>query len=176
MSEIKKGYTRVTEISSLLEDFSKIPPDVLEKACLRGTEAHNAIETYLNFGIHFGNPYLDSFIEWFDKNVEEVIEVEKRFYSDDLMITGKVDLICKLNGDDDYSVVDFKTSEVKQRAWLLQTAAYKFMIEQEGMKIKRRICLMVSKKGTRPRVVECTEDKRDLKLFLNALELKRFFE
>ena len=179
--QIHAGYARVTEILSPYQDFSKVHPAVLEAACSRGSKVHDYCEAY-SLGLLIEEPeedckpYVNSFIEWFDKYVEEVINVEERLYSQEYKITGKYDLLCKLKGSDDLVLIDYKTPSTESRTWALQTAAYQLMYNRtHSAQVDRRVVLMLNKQGSPAKVIEYTNHEKDKILFLSALNLYRFF-
>jgi len=181
MEKIRDGFTRVTKPLSLFNNFSNIDPAVLSRACDRGTKVHGYCALYAETN-YFPEPdeairgYLTSFQQWFDGMVDEVVLVEWRGYSEALRLTGAVDLIAKLRGDDCLTIIDYKTSQAISKSWALQTAAYKFLVEENTeLKIGRRIALQISKDGKPPKVTEYTNDKQDWALYKAALALHRYF-
>lgn len=180
----EKDYTRVTAILSRYSDFSAIDPDTLARAADRGTRVHNYCEMYAN-NIFIPSVdddcknYFEAYQRWFDSHVEHVLLVEKRIYNDDYRITGQIDLIAKIKGDDDYSIIDIKTPATSSKTWALQTAAYKMMAKEHlkdksDIWIDRRACLMLPKTGKDAFFLEY-DDIEDEDLFLHALKLYRFF-
>lgn len=179
--EIRQGYTRVTEPLSRYTSLDVVDPEILRRACERGTAVHDYIESYLK-GYAFESPsdlvrpYFDSFKQWYDSAINCVYAIEKRYYCDTLMITGQVDLIAKLKGDSAFTIIDFKTPVSKGLTWQLQTAAYmQLATKSESIEIKRRGCLHLSKHGSSAVFHEYSNHKDDLQLYISALNLYRFF-
>lgn len=178
-----KKYRRVTEILSPFSNFSNIPADVLENAAKRGTIVHEWCELYAKKQLDLGacnnnqaKPYLDSFITWFDFLVDEVFFVEERLFCDKLMITGQIDLICKLKDSDNICVVDIKTPQTSSKSWRLQTAAYQYLATNSlNLKVSQRGCLMLDKKGGPPTFKNYKDYKRDSELFFSLCDLNTFF-
>ena len=160
MEVIKPDYLRVTEILGVFQDFSMIMPEVLEAACERGTEAHQAIEDYLDMCFVSDNPYLQSFLKWEEIVKAKVISTEQRFYDDMYKITGQIDLIYQMDGDkeNEVNIMDFKTPVAKGKTWGCQLAAYKMLVERNTkQKVKRLFSLRLKKDGSLPSITEYTE-------------------
>lgn len=178
--EIKKGYRRITSVISPFTDFSNIDASVLRNAADRGTRVHKYCELHSKglLGIEpeeDAKPYVESFIKWFGFMVDSVLCCEKRFYCDDYMITGQIDLIVKLIDHDDPWIVDIKTPQQESKTWRLQTAAYLYLVNKIDPTICNRACLQLDKNGSIPafRVYEHHENDREL--FFDALRLVEFF-
>jgi len=180
-NEIREGFTRVTSVLNPFTDFSMIEPAVLANASDRGTRVHNFCELYAkNLLIEPVDedckPYVESFIEWFDNFVGEVLHVEERLYCDDLKITGQIDLICKLKGSDRIYIIDLKTPQTSSKSWKLQTAAYQYLsVIGLGYFIQERGCLMLDKNGGQAKFISYTDYEKDSTLYFSALKLYRFF-
>jgi len=177
--EIPDGYTRVTEILQPYTNFSMILPAVLANAADRGTRVHKFCEL-INCGLFVGDidsdcvPYVDSYERWFDANVDTVLYTEQRINSEDLKLTGQIDAIAKLkNGE--LAIIDIKTPALPSKSWALQTAAYAHLVSSElQLHGCKRICVMAKKTGGKARIMTYDED-HDLTLYLNALELYKYF-
>lgn len=179
--KIKPGYLRVTECLSKYNSFDSIPPQVLQNACDRGTKVHAYAQLHAE-GTYFPEPdgdialYVSCFTDWFDAVVGEIVGLEMRLYDDDLRLTGAVDAVIKFKGTDELVLVDYKTSASVSKGWALQTAAYAHLLELNGIKVARRLCLQLNKDGRAAKVKEYTNYEQDLKLYKAALQLHRFFE
>lgn len=122
---------RVTEILGPFADFSKVPPEVLEAACERGTAVHKACESYA-LGLYCPTPphltgYFDSFRRWFDSFVVEVLAVEAELTNPAWGYIGHADIIARLKGvrpSPVVGVIDYKTPFSESRSWHCQTQAY----------------------------------------------------
>ena len=78
--------------------------------------------------------------------------------------------------DDCLTLVDIKTPATASLTWNLQTAAYVMLLREiENIHIQRRIALMLPKQGGQAKIVEFTNQPREEKLYLSALELYRYF-
>ena len=179
---IPDGYVRVTSVLSPFSKLDHIDPSTLANAADRGTRVHTYCEAHA-LGLFVDEVdsdcknYFDNFVKWFDTYVETVIETEMRINHPKYKLSGQCDLIAILKGDDLPTIIDYKTPASRANSWQLQSAAYKILVEEVAcVKIHRRICLMLPKTGDEVKVVEYTDHERDQKLFLNALELYRFFQ
>lgn len=136
MEIIKPGYTRVTEITSTIHDFSNINPQVLKRKALIGSEVHNAIDLFFQgeLAILDERPrnYFESF-QMYRKSDHfkdmNILKREERYYSDKLRITGRIDLLASKEGKT--LLIDWKTSSAAcMSVWRLQLAFYKILIQE----------------------------------------------
>lgn len=183
---IPAGYTRVTECLKAYNNFQNIPELTLKNAADRGTRVHKYCELYAK-GLFIAScdedcyPYVENFKEWFDNNVEEVFHVEMRINSASRKLSGAIDLICMLKDDTRPVILDIKTPQKASLSWQLQTAAYRLLATEEIgsiMSYARRMCLMLPNRVSRlseARTIEYENHLIDTKLYLNALEVYRFF-
>lgn len=157
MEKSRENYTRVTKILSPFTGFSKIKPEVLAKAAARGTKVHKICEgIMLGLGEHDVDdetrPYVESFKLWWNLG-HEVVAIEKRFYCDQLHITGQIDIIIRLpNGS--LSIVDLKTSSTPSKTWKAQGQAYCYLATQSGYLITEIIFLRLKKSGKAPQLID----------------------
>jgi hypothetical protein len=174
-----EGYYRVTEILEPYSGLSEIPKDILEKAADRGDRVHNFCELYAN-GLLFQEidedckNYVDCFKEWFDKNVQEVVAVEERFFCEELKITGQVDLVAIMKGDSKPSIIDFKTPASVSKTWNLQLAAYDHLARQK-YDISRCFALQLPKTGGSAKVVESEEKSLHFFIYKGILDAHKYF-
>lgn len=174
-------YVRVTEVLSSWNDFSKIPPQILEDAKIRGTLVHDLCELYALDSLIEPIPeickgYFESFRRWFDENVAETLQTEERLYHPSLYFTGKFDWIGTLKGDDRKVLADWKTPALTYPSWQIQSGAYYILLDEvKNIQIDRRITVKLKRDGSKADVIEYTNHARDSILFLNQLELYRFF-
>jgi hypothetical protein len=179
--EIPKGYTRVTEVLAPYKNFDNVLPEVLAHASDRGDKVHDFCDLYaLNMLIEKPSeevkPYFESFKNWFDEYVDEVIYTEKRLSHPDLFLTGQFDLLCRLKGSPALVLVDHKTPKLHEISWRMQMAAYRFLIrELLGLEVDRRISLRLDSEGKEPKIVEYMDHAHDERLYLNQVEIYRCF-
>lgn len=184
---IPAGYVRVTEVLTPFSGFSGVNPESsfginIANAADRGERTHGYCEAHA-LGLFIEDcdedckNYVDAFKKWFDTMVEKVIHAEIRLNSATYRISGKFDMLCILKGDVGLTLVDYKTPQAESSTWQLQTAAYQILVEEcLGLKVDRRICLMLPKTPSSVKVVEYAGHERDKELYLKALELHRFFK
>lgn len=181
MEQIRDGYTRVTEVLSPYNDFSKVPPQTLKNKQRIGSLVHDFCEAYVLDLLIEPVPeeikfYFNCFTHWFDFTVDKVINAEERLYSNSLYITGKYDTLVTLKGSSEIVLLDYKTCLATSKTWQLQTAAYDLLLlEDRGFKIDRRCALKLDGKGASAKLIEYTDHVGDRAMFLNVLRSHRFF-
>lgn len=149
------GYIRVSDVIGKFSGFATcdncmknslgIDPDVLNKKCEIGTSVHEAIELYLK-GIdpiisEDCEPYLESFMQWHQKNPIVPQKQEVRFFNQCLKLTGQVDMM--VNGQ----IYDFKTSSsVSRKSWAIQAALYYKLAFDAGLDVDKTVIFLHLKK------------------------------
>lgn len=134
--------------------------DVLDKAATIGTNTHNLIEEYIKtqaYNIKNANTYkvdeiqaidngVQSFLLWYnilcENNDIEIIGMEQHLSCP--WYGGTYDLLIKINGR--IFLVDFKTSNHVGVRYFYQLAAYRYMLQLQGINIDGAIILQVDKK------------------------------
>lgn len=124
----------VTQVLRLLNDFSGIPPGVLEKARLRGGDVHDAIELIEadDLDPNTVSDEIAPFLEQYRKFKMTCLPVfsicEGLVFDDGLRIAGTLDLFGTIvrNGVGPVEpwLIDVKTPVEVSRTWALQTWAY----------------------------------------------------
>ncbi len=170
---IKPGYLRVTDILSPFSGLSKINPIILQNAADRGTLVHEIIE-----GIEEGfgkenvpDPvlgYIESYELWVDG--KKFIKQPKRFYDNEMMITGLVDSIYK--DGDELVLVDYKTPARESKTWVIQGSAYACLCKRHGYNISRIEFVKLDKTGKAPKVYQYLDD---YDMFRKVLDCYRYF-
>lgn len=119
---------------------------------------------------------------WFNLAVDRVELVETRVYSHELRVAGQADLLVRLKGDEDWTVVDIKTGRLNNLV-ALQTAGYRRLISEFlGVPIAciRRRLVIPLKRGVVGRVVvkEIPEadNGRDVEAFESLVHLWYWFK
>ena len=172
---------RVTEALKPFTDFSMIRPDVLDYASERGTVIHKACANYAN-GIYVIQNhwppdyagYFNSFTEWFDKYVDEVVATEIELKDDTYGYVGHPDLLCIIIGDTKVTLVDLKTPVAELRTWKPQCAGYRYLAIKK-YDIGRVGSLRLKPDGGRAIFTEYTDERADFAAFLNALMIAKYF-
>jgi len=187
LEEIKKGYTRVSQIVERPGMFDMIHPDVLENKVRIGTNVHAAIHMdFLGFVPDLAEDekgYYDSYLEWKGMTKVNIAMSEDRFYDDELMITGAIDGLLRFPYEDNLVAVDWKTSATCTKeisdTWRAQGGFYHYLLEQNHVHnvSQRYLFVQLSPKGKLPKVKEFlfTNDiwKECLDLFNNYRSLKQ---
>ncbi len=189
MSEIKSGYTRISEILARLKDLTKINKLVLHEKANIGTEVHSNIHSELvgcptmfdEFPIRHhmtgqilfdkqgnerwekrGVGYFRSWTEWQNKVNPQYLIMEDRYYDDELMITGQVDAVAVIDGQ--VSLLDYKCSYSPDLiVWPMQAHFYWYLLHKNGIEISNKfVFLQLKKDGSYPTVHEFIFDKNIL--------------
>ena len=176
-------HIRVSEILAQFRNLDMIPRDVLNTKGEIGTEVHGNIhahnlgqfplyDMYPHYDRHGviknwskrGEGYFDSYLMYDRKENPRYANMEKRFYCDDLMLTGQVDAIRYY--DDKLPVItDFKCSaSVDEEIWSMQAHYYKYLTTQAGIETAdymQWIQLKVDKNGNacKPNIITFTFDE-----------------
>lgn len=183
---IPAGYLRVTECLKPYTPFDKLDPDSVYAmnvrwAADRGRRVHNYCEAYAQgLFVEDIDPdcknYVEAFKYWFDDMVTEVIFTEQRINHAGYRLSGAIDLVAILKGDDTPSIIDIKTPKNISPTWALQTGAYRILLREEvGIEADRRLCLILPKYEERgAQTIEYRDHDCDERLFINALEIYRY--
>lgn len=170
----REKYIRVTSVLYPFSGLEAIDPAIVANAGRRGTKVHKICEAIIEglgeLGVDEESaPYVESFKSWWHLG-HEVVCMERRFWSDDLQITGQVDLI--VNTPDGLAVVDFKTSSKPSKTWPAQGSAYAILAKNEGLEIKKIYFLHLLKTGKPAKIYEYPVDPD---LFLSVLRTWNHF-
>ena len=158
---------------------------ISKEAADYGTAIHQLVE-YINRGNRgpFGEPddtVVAPYIRWYDEHVNLVVGAERLCVSRRFKYAGTADGVVLLHGDDDPTIIDLKTSktDLAQREWALQLAAYALALEEEDIYCRRRIILRMPKAtpGTL-HVLEIPADELEIdqRAFLNVLKIWQWHE
>ena len=120
----------------------------LNEAAVYGTKAHHALECLLKgepVPLDAPTSIIDSFNQWWNTisstNQVEVLGQEQKMTCE--WFGGTYDLLLKINGK--VYLVDFKTSNHVTYKYHLQLAAYKYIMNSQGINIDGMIVLQLSK-------------------------------
>jgi len=171
--EIKPGYLRVTQVLSIFSGLNKINPEILKNAADRGTLVHTIIEGMEEgFGKEdvpeIATGYIDSYEKW--AAGKDFLPAPKRFYDDELMITGLVDAIYR--DGENLILVDYKTPARESKTWAMQASAYSYMCKKNGYDISMIEFIKLDKTGKAPTVYVYMEN---MQMFHKILECYRYF-
>lgn len=176
----RENYPRVSDILAAWADFSAVDPIVLQKAQERGTDVH-AYCTAFAKGLWAIDPeehlkgYVDSFKLWYDENVEELISAEERLYDDSLLFSGKYDMVVRLKGEEEPTLIDLKTSASYQKDWPVRLAAYLHLLTLNKKNVFNALSIRLKKDGKKPCVKPFGDCNPYYKIFLAALTTYDYF-
>jgi CRISPR/Cas system-associated exonuclease Cas4 (RecB family) len=109
--------------------------------------------------------------DWFFENVEKVVLIKERLYSEKYLISGEPDLIAILKGRKTPDVIDIKTGKTLGRDYELQLSGYKELAKENGIPVNSRILIHVRDNKFKPVPLENANHEEDFRLFLYAKEL-----
>jgi len=125
-------------------------------------------------------PYFDSGRAWFDKMVVDVVLVEERLVDEERGYCGQPDLIAVLKGDEMYkrkTLVDYKTSQAKDKWWPLQISSYRRLAEADrGLVCSRGMSVRFMKDGSTAKVDEYKNHDRYLNIFIGIVNAHNYFK
>jgi hypothetical protein len=155
-----ENYTRVTTVLYPFSGLDKLDAEVVAHAAERGTKVHKICEGIIcglgELGVDDETrPYVESFKKWWEKG-HEVVEMEKRFYCNELRITGQVDLIIKT--PEGLAILDIKTSSKPSPTWEAQGSAYAYLAKNAGYAIKKIFFLHLNRAGREAKIYEYPVD------------------
>jgi hypothetical protein len=155
-----------------------------EESAMRGTAIHACCASYIQ-GLYFPKlkpeyqGYMDSFKKWADKNIEEVLLVEKRLVDKDLGYCGQLDAVLKLKNHEKPCIVDWKTGKALQKSWILSIAAYAALeAHRQQLGIDAYDCISVRLRcEQKPPLVHKYSDNQDnFDIFKGMLKTFQFFK
>ena len=164
-----KLYARVSDILKPFVNFDGISQEVLQAKALVGTMVHDCIEKivkgepYPTIGVRKCDGYIESFKCWMRALNPTFLKSEERYYCDEMLITGQVDSIVKLEGEEKCLLVDFKTSVQESPTWIMQAHLYYYLISKNSSNLdlsKRFLFLKLDRYGQLPIVFEYHFDDR----------------
>lgn len=134
--------------------------DSMEKSSTIGTYSHELVEEYIKKQEYDINHYeirdfsiykavtncIESFKLWYEQvfsnNDVQILGIEEKMSCE--FFGGTYDALLSINGK--VYLVDFKTSNHISYKYFLQIAAYKYMLQQQGIEIDGAIILQLDKK------------------------------
>ncbi len=171
---------RTTAPLNPFSDFSKMHPDVLYYASERGTTIHHACHVYGQGGFVLTSQwppdyhgYFKSYMNWFDKYVEKVVDTEVELVDEDLDLVGHPDLLCIIVGDTKTTLVDLKTPLAESWLWKVQLAAYRHLAIKK-YDIGRVGSLRLRGNGGRAIFSEYTDSAADFACYMNMLMIEKY--
>ena len=173
-----KQFTTVTTVLQFCNGYGHIPANILQVAADRGQRAHSAIAARLKGLGSWGEDediqgYLKSF-ELISDRISDIQLIEHRFFDDERLLTGQLDMIARLDGI--LYVIDWKTSLRPNKTFPLQAAAYWQLSQSDAT----HACMIQLKKdGTKPNFYHYWPEELPThwEIFLKCYDIhKLFFE
>jgi hypothetical protein len=176
-------FTRVTTIANLFSDFSSIDKDVLEAAAIRGTDVHKLCAAQAQGFLVSACPeiyqgYLDSFSQWANENIDSIILCEHRRFCRRYMITGEVDFVVKMKGEETLTLIDIKTSAARYSSWDLQMGGYNYLLKETfpALEIEKALLIRLKKDGGKPIVNRVSDLDAAEDVFFHAFECYNYMK
>ena len=151
---------------------------------IRGTAIHACCASHIQ-GLYFPKlkpeyqGYMDSFKEWADENIEDVILVEERLVDEDLGYCGQLDTVLELKDHEKPCIVDWKTGKTLQKSWILSIAAYAALeARRQQLGIDAYDCISVRLRCEQkpPLVHEYSDNQNNFDIFRGMLKTYQFFK
>lgn len=158
--ELKHVYTlngiTIPSVTTIMNPLSaqlyqNIDETVLSNAAKRGTEVHQAIDNYTEFGVEDVPPeykgYFNAWLKWKNDFVPEIIANECKMYHKYLKYAGTADAVCYIDGK--LILVDYKTSaSINHMLTGVQLEAYSRGYESHGIKFDEKAILHLRRDGS----------------------------
>jgi hypothetical protein len=173
-----KRVPSVTQVLSVLEDWDKVPWDVLEAARVFGSHVHDAVDLMIRGILDWDAldaallPYVQGAQRFIADSGIRIVRSELRVAHPTLGFAGTMDVLADWTGN--LSVIDWK-SGVLPRAVGPQTAAYaEAYAAMHGEKVKRRHCVQLNPEFQRGYKVHPLTRTTDWHIFQSCLNVHRF--
>lgn len=154
---------------------------VLEKSIIRGNAIHDCnemiakgegLEIDLENELAYIKNEVEAFKYWFFENVQEVICIEKRYFSKKYLYTGKPDLVAVLKGRKIPDLIDYKSGRKLDKTMDYAQSSYKELLKENGVIVNNRIILHF-RDGLKEVPLDNTTHNESFRMFLYAMELYR---
>jgi len=174
------SVTQVLADNRLRPDFSRVPPDVLDRARQRGTAVHLATHYHDEGSLDPTTvdavvvPYLDAWLQFLHERRVRILELEKRYAHSTLGYAGMIDRIALVDvgGRERRCVLDIKTGDPSGAEY--QTAAYAELYRDAGHVSSlppERWSVQLHPDRPIPYTVTPYRELRDWRIFRAALDL-----
>lgn len=155
-----KRYARVT--ATIKEEGNLRGASEARKAAkgVIGTLVHEAIDQDLRDELPHNLPppcmgYFRSYSNWRKRVNLQVLEREKRYYDNSLMISGQIDILARFPFDDAPVLIDWKCSASESPSWILQAHLYAHLIRTNNGNVSNRyIFVKLDALGANPDIFE----------------------
>jgi hypothetical protein len=168
----------VTDVVSMLEDFSGIPPAVLETARVFGGHVHDAVALDIRGVLDWSNlaaplvPYLNAWRRFVADSGIVITASELRVAHAKLGYAGRLDLKGLLNKAP--AIIDVKSGEMPASVGP-QTAGYEEALSAAfGIKVRRRFCLQLNPAFSCGYKLHSLDKRTDWTTFVSALNVWNF--
>lgn len=149
------GSITIPSVSAIMAPLSRAKYDginsrTLEKAAVKGTSVHNAIENWLKFDIEDVPPehegYFQAFRSWYEKYKPVVVGSEVRLCHKVMLYAGTADMVAYIG--DDLTLIDYKTTyTISDMSCGVQLEAYAQALGSMGVKVQKKAILHLKKDG-----------------------------
>ncbi len=171
-----KKYARVSDIIRPFSDFGHIDPAVLANKARIGTAVHGLIERDLKgeFVIPEDDEegYFNSYVKWMSYVKPTFVQFEQRYFCDQLMLTGQIDGLVRMSGEELPLLIDFKTSAHESPiTWPMQAHLYSYLLHANDVAAGLRfLFLKLDKYGDLPTAFSYRYDQKINKKCMIAIE------
>ena len=152
VTTVLQSYPKGSFFEQWLRDTGNNSKTILKEAGIKGTNVHNAIETYLKGGtlVWINEDGIENYTleEWkmiskfmdffsYEGINREDIEIEETLFSKKMKLGGTGDLVVEIDNENWF--IDHKTSNALHKTYRIQLAVYKKMweLQNPGRKIDR---------------------------------------
>lgn len=129
------------------------PYQTSKSAMSRGTTVHSIVEAYKHTNEHIDSipedfrGYARAFYKWIGDYGAAIVDRERSVFSEKYKLAGTLDLTATLQVDDLPYVIDIKTGKDIYEEAFYQTAAYRHMLAEEGIKTQGVAVLLLREDG-----------------------------
>lgn len=170
----------VTQVLSILQDWSAVDPELLANAAEFGTHVHQAVDLVNRGQLDWTaldpalRPFVDSWVSWVHDTDATVLHTELRLAHPSFGYAGTLDALVRIKNR--LCIVDVKTGQVPHTVGAQLAAyarAFEFNAKDLGLApdVRRRLCVQLTADGYKSH--ELT-DPSDWSLFQSALNVYRY--
>lgn len=167
----------VTEILRPLMDFSRVPAEVLEYKRSLGKAVHKCIELWERQDLDLDTvdpealPYFEGWMKFKQESGFRAMVIEQPIASRKLRVAGTPDVLGTREETLD-ELLDVKCTYAMDPATAIQTAGYDLILEETGIRIKKRGAVQLKPDGTYR--FHSFKDRMDRTVFLSCLNIANF--
>ena len=176
-----KLYARVSEVIRPFLDLGKMEDDPdykqnFERKGILGTQVHEAIKDELDGLMPVLPPksrgYFKSWDKW-NKAIDPIfVKKETRFFCQRKLLTGCIDALVTLPGDDRPTLADWKTSATESPVtWPMQAHLYYYLLNANGIDVNPRFLFVkLDRYGNLPKVFQYRLDDNLMSRCIEAVD------